>query len=149
MSGDGFARIVVPTDFSSCADAAWDTALRAARGFGAEVILVHVVVETPRFAEGVTGADLRDTLDGARRWAEGELERRVLTARTSGLSARSLVRTGEPGREILDVVASERADLVVIGTHGRGGLERALLGSVADGVIRQASCPVLSVRERK
>jgi len=147
MTADGFSRIVVPTDFSSCADAAWDIALRAARGFGAEVILVHVVVDIPRFAEGATGTDLRDTLDGARRWAERELEQRVLAARASGLSARGLVRTGEPGREILDVAAGEGADLVVIGTHGRGGLERALLGSVADGVIRQAPCPVLSVRE--
>ena len=147
MSTEGFSRIVVPTDFSSCADAAWDAALRTARGFGAEVVLMHVVVDTPRFAEGPTGADLRNTLDGARRWAERELEQRVAAARASGLPVRSLLRTGEPQREILDVIAGERADLVVIGTHGRGGLARALLGSVADNVIRLAPCPVLSVRE--
>src|SRR5262245_18385616 len=127
MNADGFSRIVVPTDFSSCADAAWNAALRTARGFGAEVILVHVVVDTPRFAEGPTGADLRSTLDGARQWAERELEQRVAAARASGLPARGLVRTGEPQREILEVIAAERADLVAIGTHGRGGLARALL----------------------
>ena len=143
---DGFARIVVPTDFSTCGEAAWATALRAARGFGAEVVLVHVVVDTPRFAEGTAGADLRATLADAQRWAEREAGERVGAAREAGITARSVVRAGVPERQILDVAAEEAADLIVIGTHGRSGLERALLGSVADHVIRLAPCPVLSVR---
>ena len=143
---DGFTRIVVPTDFSSCGEAAWATALRAARGFGAEVVLLHVVVDTPRFAEGASGADLRATLADAQQWAEREASSRVSAARAAGVSARSVVQTGVPQREILDVAAAEGADLIVIGTHGRAGLERALLGSVADHVIRLAPCPVLSVR---
>jgi nucleotide-binding universal stress UspA family protein len=146
MSADGFSRIVVPTDFSACAEAAWDTALRAARGFGAEVVLVHVVVDTPRFAEGTGGADLRATLESAQLWAEREAGQRVTAAQAGGVAARSVVCTGVPQRQILDVASAERADLIVIGTHGRGGLERALLGSVADQVIRLAPCPVLSVR---
>ena len=143
---DGFSRIVVPTDFSSCGEAAWATALRAAHGFGAEVVLVHVVLDTPRFAEGAGGADLRATLADAQRWAEREVGERVSAARTAGVSARSVIRTGAPQQQILEVAAAEGADLIVIGTHGRGGLERALLGSVADHVIRLAPCPVLSVR---
>ena len=146
MSGAGFQRIVVPTDFSSCAEAAWDLAVRTARVEGAEVVLVHVLVETPRFAEGATGSDLRATLEGARDWAEHELDRRVAAAKASGASARAELRIGVPHEEILGVASEERADLIAIGTHGRSGLERALLGSVADHVIRQASCPVLSIR---
>ena len=143
---DGFSRIVVPTDFSSCGEAAWATALRAARGFGAEVVLVHVVVDTPRFAEGAGGADLRATLQDAQQWAEREAGERVSAARAAGIAARSVVLTGVPQQQILDVASAEGVDLIVIGTHGRGGLERALLGSVADHVIRLAPCPVLSVR---
>jgi nucleotide-binding universal stress UspA family protein len=143
---DGFSRIVAPTDFSSAGEAAWTTALRAARGLGAEVVLVHVVVDTPRFAEGTGGTDLRATLQEARQWAEREAGERVSAARAAGVSARSVVLTGVPQRQILDVATAEGADLIVIGTHGRGGLERALLGSVADHVIRLAPCPVLSVR---
>ena len=143
---DGFSRIVVPTDFSSSGEAAWATALRAARGFGAEVVLVHVVVDTPRFAEGTGGADLRATLQDARQWAEREAAERVSAARAAGIAARSVVLTGVPQEQILEVASAEGVDLIVIGTHGRGGLERALLGSVADHVIRLAPCPVLSVR---
>ena len=140
MTEPAFHRIVVPTDFSSCAEAAWATALRAARGSGAEIVLVHVLVDTPRFAEGTGGADLRETLDGARQWATRELDQRVAAARAA-------LRTGVPHEEILGVAAEEGADLIAIGTHGRGGLERALLGSVADRVIRLAPCPVLTVRQ--
>lgn len=146
VRANGFSRIVVPTDFSACGDAAWATALRAARGLGAEVMLVHVVLDTPRFAEGAGGADLRATLAEAQRWAEREAGERVGAAQAAGVAARSIIRTGVPQRQILDVASAEGADLIVIGTHGRGGLERALLGSVADHVIRLAPCPVLSVR---
>lgn len=147
MNHDGFRRIVVPTDFSACAESAWAVALRAAHGSSAEVVLVHVVVDTPRFAEGAAGADLRETLAGARQWAERELNQRVVAATNSGVSARGVLRTGVPHEQILAVAAEEGADLIAIGTHGRGGFERALLGSVADRVIRLAPCPVLSVRQ--
>jgi len=65
----------------------------------------------------------------------------------SGLRARWVVATGVPHEEIVAAAARERADLIVLSTHGRGGLDRALLGSVADRVIRLAPCPVLSARE--
>lgn len=146
MSGDGFRRIVVPTDFSACAEMAWTVALRAARPSSAEVVLVHVLVDTPRFAEGTGGADLRETLDGARQWAERELNQRVAAANASGISARARLGVGVPHEEVLRIATEEAADLIAIGTHGRGGIARALLGSVADRVIRLAPCPVLTVR---
>jgi nucleotide-binding universal stress UspA family protein len=57
------------------------------------------------------------------------------------------LRSGVPHQEIVALARDERADLIVIGTHGRGGINRALLGSVADRVVRLAPCPVLTVRE--
>ena len=69
------------------------------------------------------------------------------TAAAAGLSARWVLRTGVPYKEIVGAAARERADLIVIGTHGRSGLDRALLGSVADRVIRLAPCPVVTVRD--
>ena len=71
------------------------------------------------------------------------------TAAAAGISARWVLRTGVPYKEIVGAAARERADLIVIGTHGRGGLDRALLGSVADRVIRLAPCPVVTVRGRE
>jgi len=60
---------------------------------------------------------------------------------------RTFVRTGSPYQEIVDLATDERADLVAMGTHGRSGMSRLLLGSVADRVIRLAPCPVLTVRK--
>jgi len=69
------------------------------------------------------------------------------TATTAGVPARWAVRTGVPYKEIVAEAESARPDLIVMGTQGRGGLDRALLGSVAEKVIRLAPCPVLTVRE--
>jgi nucleotide-binding universal stress UspA family protein len=64
------------------------------------------------------------------------------------LTVRRVLRTGVSWQEIVDLATDERADLVVIGTYGRSGMDRLLLGSVADRVVRLAPCPVLMVRER-
>ncbi len=143
-----FYRLVVPTDFSACADEAWRLACRIATTSGGELILTHVLTEAPRFAEGPFGmAKSREIHEAARRWAEGVLEERVAKARAEGLQARVALRTGVAYAEIVALATDERADLIVIGTHGRGGIDRALLGSVADRVVRLAPCPVLTVRE--
>ena len=76
-----------------------------------------------------------------------QLRRWEATARGEGLAAKALLRTGVPHEAIVEAAREEGADLVVIGTHGRGGVDRLLLGSVADRVIRLASCPVLAVRQ--
>lgn len=144
-----FYRIVAPTDFSTCAEEAWAMAQRLAGASGAELVLVHVLIETPRFSEGLAAPKrLREVYATARTWVDRELDAWVSKARAAGIEARAAVRVGVPHREIVDVATDERADLVVMGTHGRGGINRALLGSVADRVIRLAPCPVLTVRER-
>ncbi len=146
--GGVFSRIVVPTDFSACAEEAWTLAGRLADAFGAELVLLHVLVEGPLFHEGPFNMDkARKVYEAARKWAEESLEQWGGTAREKGLKVRWVLRTGVPYREIVALATDERADLVLMGTHGRGGIDRALLGSVADRVVRLAPCPVLTVRE--
>jgi nucleotide-binding universal stress UspA family protein len=86
-------------------------------------------------------------IESARKWVEEELEKWAGAARSKGISVRTLVRTGSPYQEIVNLATDERADLVAMGTHGRSGVSRLLLGSVADRVIRLAPCPVLTVRK--
>lgn len=146
--GGVFYRIVVPTDFSRCAEEAWALAQRLADAFGSELVLLHVLVEAPLFQEGPFTMDkARRVYEAARKWAEESLEQWAGTARGKGLNVRWVLRTGVPYREIVALATDERADLVLMGTHGRGGIDRALLGSVADRVVRLAPCPVLTVRE--
>jgi nucleotide-binding universal stress UspA family protein len=143
-----FHRIVVPTDFSGCSEEAWKLARRLAAAPGSELVLAHVLTEVPLYGEGVLNIETaRKVREGARHWAETTLEDWVGKARAEGLSARSTILTGVPHQEIVALAQDERADLVVIGTRGRGGINRALLGSVADRVVRLAPCPVLTVRE--
>jgi len=143
-----FHRIVVPTDFSECSQEAWELGRRVAAAPGSELVLAHVLTEVPLYGEGVLNIDTaRKVREGARKWAEGALEDLVRKARAEGLNARAAIRTGVPHLEIVALARDERADLIVIGTHGRGGINRALLGSVTDRVVRLAPCPVLTVRE--
>ena len=145
---EGLARLLVPTDFSAGSEQAWAVARRLAARLDAELILVHVLVETPLYSEGpFTMKHARGVFDAARTWAVKTLGEWTSTAAAAGLSARSVLRTGVPYKEIVGAAARERADLIVIGTHGRSGLDRALLGSVADRVIRLAPCPVVTVRD--
>jgi len=143
-----FYRIVVPTDFSACAEEAWGLAQRLALALGSDVVLAHVLVETPLYDEGpFTMERTRKVYEAARRWAEESIEQWAAAARAKGVKVRTVLRTGVAHREIVALATDERADLVLMGTHGRGGLDRALLGSVADRVIRLAPCPVLTVRQ--
>lgn len=143
-----FYRIIVPTDFSSCSEEAWRLAQRLAGMSGAELVLTHVLTEAPLFREGpFIMPKVREVFEAARSFADAALEEWVAKARAEGLSARAALRSGVAYQEIVTLAGDERADLIVIGTHGRGGIDRALLGSVADRVVRLAPCPVLTVRE--
>src|SRR5262249_25410984 len=139
-------KILHPTDFSDTADQAQKAAIRLAKGLGGEVILLHVTVETPLYGEGfMNRKEVREVYEATRKWVASELEARVTALRQQHLSARFVVKTGVPPDEIVKPAAAEGVDYIVMGTRGRAGIERALLGSVADRVIRTASCPVVSV----
>ena len=145
---EGFTRILVATDFSPTSEGAWLVARRLARRLGAELVVLHVLVEAPLFSEGpFTMKHARNVFEAARAWVEKTLGEWAAGATTAGVPARWTVRTGVPYKEIVAAAESERPDLIVMGTQGRGGLDRALLGSVAEKMIRLAPCPVLTVRE--
>jgi nucleotide-binding universal stress UspA family protein len=141
-------KILCATDFSSCAEHAVDHAVRLARALGAELVLLHVAVEAPLFREGLAGSDeVRRVFAAQREWARATLEQRAAACRSAGVPTLALVVSGVPAQAILAAADTEAADLIVLGTHGRGGFARWLLGSVADRVVRSARCPVLTVRE--
>lgn len=141
-------KILHPTDFSTCAEQARAHAVRLALALGAEVILLHVALEATLYAEGRMGRKaVQRVYDAQRKWAEETLEARTAEVRAAGLTARWKLVVGVPFQEIVKVAAEEKADWIVMGTHGRSGLDRLLLGSVASRVIRLAGCPVVTVRE--
>jgi nucleotide-binding universal stress UspA family protein len=140
------SRILVPTDFSADADAAFDYALGLARKFDASVHLLHVV-EDPlaagMWSAGVYTAEIAGLQVNLVRDAEERLRRSVPDA---AASVSTEVRTGNAAREILKVAQERNADLLVMGTRGRTGIAHILMGSVAERVVRLAMCPVLTLK---
>lgn len=132
--------ILCPTDFSEPSEAAIRTAEAMARDCGARLILLHVA-ELPAMvaAEGV----LMHPVDFD---PNQERERLDAVAITPGVDAERTFVLGVAVDDILRVAAERKCDLIVIGTHGRTGLGRLVMGSVAESIIRKAPCPVLSVR---
>ncbi len=140
-----FKHILVPTDFGDASLRAADLAIDMARTDQASLTLVHTcelpIYTYPGMAMG--GTDLLTTLEGAaRRALELELER----VRESFPAAKALLRTGTAWEQILATIDAVRADLVVMGTHGRRGVTHLLLGSVAEKIVRTSRVPVLTVR---
>ncbi len=140
-------RILYPTDFSEPEAAALAPATTLARLFHAEVIPLHVVEPLPVPAEGYfpTGA-WPAYMDETRREAVDQLDRLAGALKAEGVVATSRLAAGPVVSRILNAAKEESADLIAMGTHGRTGLSSVLLGSVADKVVRLATCPVLTVR---
>jgi nucleotide-binding universal stress UspA family protein len=140
-------KLLHPTDFSDCATQAERQAVRLARALGAELVLFHASVGTPSYNEGLFGGgDTQQFLDAQRAWVRETLIARAEAIRGNGIAARWVLADGVPHEEIVKAAANEDADIIVMGTHGRTGIDRMLLGSVTDRVIRLAPCPVLTVR---
>jgi nucleotide-binding universal stress UspA family protein len=139
--------IICATDFSESAEPAEAQALRLARALGADLVYVHVTVETALYGEGpFSMSEVQRVYDAQREWATETLAARVTAAKERGVPARMVVKAGVPHAEIVKTAQDEAAEMIVVGTHGRSGLERLLLGSVAERVVRLAPCPVLTVR---
>jgi nucleotide-binding universal stress UspA family protein len=142
-----FERILCATDFSDTAEAAWATAQELARVHRSSLLLLHVFTDLPLYSYAeVPAPTVEQVWEEQRRWAERAIEDRVAAATARGLAARGVVKTGTPAIMIADTADEERADLILIGTHGRTGLDRLLVGSVAERVVRLAPCPVLTVK---
>jgi nucleotide-binding universal stress UspA family protein len=132
--------IVHPTDFSANSQCAWEMACALARDYGARLLLVHVEAPMPVFAE--LGAIPPEPVD--RRALERQLAQIKPTDSTLAV-ARTLLFGDEPST--INRFAKENdVDLIVMGTHGRSGLGRLLMGSVAEAVLRDAPCPVLTIK---
>jgi nucleotide-binding universal stress UspA family protein len=141
-------HIVVATDFSDASDAALDYGREFARTFGATLHVAHVVEDLFSTAGAEFGApeigSLRQAVETA---ARNKLETLVTQEDRRDLNARPILLTASSAA--LGIVAyadEEKLDLIVIGTHGRGGFSKLLMGSVAEKVVRTAPCPVLTVR---
>jgi len=134
--------ILHPTDFSATSELAFAYACELARSYKARLIALHVV--QPVVPVAVDGILVPIDVDELQREAQARFQQ--LPPATSGVDFERLVREGPAGRTIVQVAAELGADLIVIGTHGRTGIGRVLLGSVAEEVLRRAPCPILTVR---
>ena len=133
--------ILFPTDFSDHSERALELARALARDYGARLVLLHVAAPPELASEAALVF---------RVWFEqAELKRKLrrLVAAHANLRPEHCFEQGDAAAEILRVAREERADLIVMGTHGRTGLGRLLMGSVAEQVLRRAPCPVLTVKK--
>ena len=146
MASPPYGRILFATDLSPCSEAAWEHAVHLARVGGASILLHHVV-HVPE-AAGLYEAyvfDSRELQRQAVKAAEIEVRKFLEAHPAEGVEVETSVRVGVPHDDIVRIAKSQPVDLVVLGTHGRGGLSRFLLGSVAERVVRTSPCPVLTV----
>jgi nucleotide-binding universal stress UspA family protein len=140
-----FRRILIAVDGGPLAAHAAELGVELATTLGAEIAFVHAIEPGLSQAPGIAPSDLI---------AEAKREGRRLIAAFHQLlppthSPLEFIHVGKPSSEIIRTAAEWPADLIVIGSHGRHGIQRALLGSVAEEVMRHAPCPVLVVRARE
>jgi nucleotide-binding universal stress UspA family protein len=142
-------QILVATDFGEASDVALSYGRELARRFGATLHVVHVAADLASHAAAVSGLplDLGRMQSQLEDDARETLSRLVSTQDREALRAKPIVLTSStPAHAILSYARDAHVDLIVVGTHGRTGLSHLLLGSVAERVVRSATCPVLTVR---
>jgi universal stress protein A len=135
------SKILFPTDFSTLSQSALETATSLARDRGAKLLIAHV--SEPPIAYG--GGDL---YYGVNQFTREDLEKLLLRVvpTDEAVSYEHHLLTGSPAEAIVDFAEKEAADMIVMPTHGRTGLLRLLMGSVAEAVVRKAKCPVLAMK---
>ena len=141
-------RVLHPSDFTSFSRAALRKAIEMAKANRAELLLVHVVspvVPVPG-DEYISPKIYDDLAVSARVSAQKQLDKLSAQVKKARVTSRAFVLEGAPAEEIVRFARGRRVDLIVMGTHGRAGLAKLFVGSVADRVVAAASCPVLTVR---
>jgi nucleotide-binding universal stress UspA family protein len=146
-------KILVPTDFSTCSEAALERAAELAKSFGATIDLLHVW-EAPAYIapEAMVGAagGSQTLADLVKHEAESEMKKFVAGAQKKGIAIHDArIEHGPPARVVVEEAKRGDYDMIAVGTHGRTGLPHLLLGSVAEKIVRRADRPVLTVREAK
>ena len=142
--------ILHPTDFSAASKAAFARALKLAKADRAELVIAHVLPPVLHAVDGyVVPTDIYHKMDEtSRRYAQKGLKRLLAKARKLGVRARGLLLEGNAQERIVAAARRQHADMIVMGTHGRTGFARFVLGSVAGRVVAHAGCPVMTVRGR-
>ena len=141
-------RLVHPTDFSPASAKAFKKAIELAKANRASLAIVHVLPTLPMVGDAYMAASAYEAmLQAHRRQAEQQMDRIVKRARSAGVRATgTVIDVGTAAERITAFAKRQNADLIVMGTQGRGLLARAVLGSVATRVASRASCPVMTVR---
>ncbi len=146
------AKVLVPVDFSECSIKALDFALDYAQKIPSELYLFHVFEPVNRLS--FVGKKLADKLDAELEKMEGmataELEKLVKDAETKRRlrNFHCRVASGKPWEEILRMASNIDADIIIMGQHGRDGIERQLVGSQTEKVVRRAPCTVVAVKPK-
>src|SRR5262245_35418634 len=145
-----FRHILAPTDFSEYSKQAVVSALALTRTFGAKLTILHVVDLLPYSSADLVAGYVAWTklLEDLEHQATEDLAQLVPEAASSDVEVVRLVAVGSPHGKIIDMAEAEQIDLIVMATAGRSGFSRLLMGSVAERVIRTATCPVLTIRPR-
>jgi nucleotide-binding universal stress UspA family protein len=147
-----FRKILMPIDGSRTAARGLDVAIKLAKGQKAALVILHVLDVRLVSGSEVVSVYLDEIIKSLRVLGEKILARAVARARASGLTPGSVL-VEEFGRPVAHVIVAQarklRADVIVLGTHGRRGVTRLLMGSDAEGVVRRSPVPVLLVRSRE
>jgi nucleotide-binding universal stress UspA family protein len=147
--------LLVATDFSDASEAATAYAFQLARTLNAKLYLLHVVpesdVQVMRALRGHLQSHIEpDTLiQTYYADADKRLAQLVESAQAADLVQECLIVTGQPASEIISWASAKQAQIIIVGTHGRSGINRVMMGSVAEHVLRLATCPVLVVPGRQ
>jgi nucleotide-binding universal stress UspA family protein len=142
-------KILCPTDFSANSERALDFALTIAKMSGAGLLLLHVVEPLSYPASSEYFDPVIDEVELAMQMGaayQKQLEDQVMALKVNYERIRGKVVSGNTFLEIINAVREESIDLIIMGTHGRTGLAHVLIGSVAEKVVREAPCPVLTVK---
>jgi nucleotide-binding universal stress UspA family protein len=140
-------QILVPTDFSDESSAAKVYATMLAESFGATLHVLHVIQDPLAMGWGVDTAYLPQLLERTEQNVRERLDKVVTADDRQKVGARVAVETGSPVAKIVEYAEKNGIDLIVMGTHGRGAMERMWVGSVTQGVLQRAACPVVSVQQ--
>ncbi len=145
-----FTRILFPIDLTSNTAKIFPYALSLSEKYGGEICLLHVVEDLERWGAGVylPHLPLNQYREDALKGAEKAFDRVCGQKLQNYLNYKKIVY-GNPEEEILKAIESEKIDLVVMGTHGRKGLESVIFGSVARNIVRKSSVPVLTINPYK
>ncbi len=142
-----FSNLVVALDGSACATHALDLALSLSKAEGGRLAICAVAEPYPAAGSTVPHAVIDEALVEMKEQATRVVDAAVAKATDAGIAAIGRALEGEPVHEIVAYAHEVGADAIVIGTHGRSGLKRLFMGSVAEGVLRSAPVPVVTVRE--